>query len=296
MACFLSGYELCLSFASLFNCDERTEEFFKNYGIHIKIYELANKFMSNDGFSAFNEALKTFSSDSGEYISIVMLWPAIIAVTEIICTIATEQHNKAEIIQLSNTLLKRLWTTNQSEIEILTKDRHKLNKFFKNLKSILQISIGKAEVEQLFEKLKVKFSILSALPNTLNITNNLTTTKEDLQDEESLKYAIEVLKTQLDECKEKLDTILSNKSVAKALKEKDQWLIPDKNSDKQEANLLEELKTLIQNDQIDEAKKLIRWKKTILALAEYSGWELAGMIKKYTHSSMTIRATDIIKV
>lgn len=295
VACFLSGYELSLSFASLFNCDERTEEFFTNNGTYIRIHDLANRFMATGGLSAFSRALRAFSSDSGEYIPITMLWPAVTALTEIMCSVATEQHNREEVVEFASALVKRLRSTGQSEIDVLTKDRYRVNRLFKNLKTILQVGAERVEAEEAFEKLKVKFSILRTEPNLSTINQSLANAKENLQDEEELRYAVEILRKQFEECKEKVDEILASEPVAKALKHKNEWRVPHKNCDKRETESLDELKNMLLNNQIAEARKLIRWKKTLIALAEYSGWELAGIARKQTYLLRKIEATDIIK-
>jgi len=289
VAAFEAGHELCLSFASLFSCDKRTENFPKNYATYIDVNKLGKDFIEGGGLIAVTDTLKVFSINSGEYIPILMIWPAAIAMTEILCIFNIGY--KGSVSEFSDELIKRVLMTTQEELELLVADRYLISKFFKNIKLLLAMYLDKAEIQVVLDKITKKFLTTPTLSHDHIFNLNNKEEKNSL----SLNTSVEELKTRLEEYKRQLKEVIIHKDISEFNK-RSKERIPHINCDKQEFACLSMLRKLLQDGKLIDAKKLIQWRKGILELADYTGWEIAKLVAHNSSSKLNIEAKDIINV
>eukprot|EP00826_Nyctotherus_ovalis_P065115 TRINITY_DN9562_c0_g5_i4.p1 TRINITY_DN9562_c0_g5~~TRINITY_DN9562_c0_g5_i4.p1 ORF type:complete len:178 (-),score=14.91 TRINITY_DN9562_c0_g5_i4:155-688(-) len=162
-----------------------------------------------------------------------------------------------------------------------------------SIKTLLAMYLSKADIQVILDKITKKFLTTQTFLHDQGFNLN---SEAGGKDSLPVKSKIDDLKAQLEKYKRKLKEVSLHKEIIEFNRRKRTITIPHKNCDKQESACLSILYKLLKDGMVADAKRFIQWRRGILELAEYSGWEVARLVARNTCSKLAIEAKDIICV
>ncbi len=264
-----------------------------------------------------------------------MLWPAVVTIPSLF-SITTINANTSYLSAFSEALINRILSITPQEAEALSKDAYRIELLGNNLRQMFALQYNEPTAQKILERILGQFRpyipLHNKIPHEFSFAATSPPMKEPpmscppasaelllpraepaevkMPDRNEENY--QMLKSELAECRKRLSELTLQLKDQGQLEQpateapgqaegesgKKQPTLPPAHvmCDRQESVVLTTIKHLLLKGKVDEARKLIVWRKEVIDLAEQSGWELAAQVAKRTGKKMTVEAVDVIKV
>lgn len=314
-------YEILDMLSSIFGFVPRTAEFFERNKQYVTTKIFIHAFLNKEGMKHFINILKVISLEN--------LWHAVANIPAIF-SISTVVANGLYIMPLTECLINQIECLHSEAISFIIEDQSNVSLFMKNMESMIDLVSSPHQKENymdFFRKFfqmqsiqtnnyeqdsvpELKFPLISprskppAFPTPRRQPLKASPPKRSEVFKESLDMhqelsinSINDLKQLIErrhyECVQLIETRISSR---KDTQESLEIVFKNHSScDEQEFSLFSTIEFLLTEDKLEEALKVIRWRKKILKIAALNGWETAQELGKMTFHRLEINSSDIIK-
>ncbi|OMJ74131.1 hypothetical protein SteCoe_27019 [Stentor coeruleus] len=314
-------YEILDMLSSIFGFTSRTMEFFERNKQYVTAKIFIHTFLNKEGMKHFINILKVISLEN--------LWHTVVNIPAIF-SISTVVANGLYIMPLTECLINQIECLPLEAISFIIEDQDNVSLFMKNMENMIDLVSSPHQKENYMEFFRnffrmqnlqtnnyeqdsvpeLKFPLISprnkppAFPTSRRLSSKTSPLKRpeafkeslDLHQEipiNSINYIKQLIERRHFECVQLIESRISTrKETQKSL----EIVFKDHSScDEQEFYLFGVIEFLITEDKLDEAMKVIKWRKKILKIAALNGWEIAQEVGRITFYKLEIDSSDIFK-
>lgn len=318
-AVYKAGYEVIDTLNSIFGFEERTARFYEKYKQFCSPKVLFQTFIAKEGVKHFINSIKV--------LGLSYFWHFIINVPAVF-SISTAAFNDRYILSLTQNIINQIEVISSENASLIAENPEKILKFMKNIENMIDLVSSPHQKKNYMDFFRNFFQLGKGLNSREIDTENLDSARislmsprnkppllitprrgaaktlspvkksENLRFEysdsnENISALKELIEKRHEECLKLIENKLNNR---KSTEENLEIVFAKHHScDQQEFALLNTIEFLLSENNLEEALKVIRWRKKVLKISALNGWDVAEEVSKRTWEKLDISVTDIIE-
>jgi hypothetical protein len=326
-ALYEAQHELIEMLTSVLGFNSRTAKHYTKYSLYANIRTLINNFFKKNGVKSLTAILQS-------NVPIEVIWKLLVVVPRFF-SVATPGAIERYFANFEDALLGKLDSMSSDSLACVLQDKHQVMSFLENLEygfslvhaddavdSKLRFVNAKLRQQQTYKRSlaletvneEASFSMGGRVSTRSRTSTRKVSIKEPFAQFDSIASIKNSIRppapdhplstTVVEELKELIEQkfqacvqLIQERTVPEQPMELslDKVFREHKSCDAQEFAVLSAIEFSISENRIEEALKLLRWRKQILKIAGQSGWEVANDIAKRTLQRLEVRAEDLIE-
>ena len=309
-----SLFELTDMLSNIFGFNSRTAPFYDRYKAITTNRKVIQHFITEKGMEALIGLIKLRS------VGLEQIWHLVIHMPTVF-TKATIAANDKYIKNFTDALINEFEVIPSESLSEIIENTENVNTFINNFESMIGLVSSPYEKENYIEAFRKFFKLRKVNENEsstemfrISLTSprnkpptglrtqkfhNISPPKlAEVSKQEVSIYEMsavkELVEKKFEECVKMIETKLS---IRKDTEENLQVALQEHlNCDQQEFSILCTVELLLSEGKIEEALRLIRWRKKLLKVAQMNGWDVATELARKTLFKLDVSTNDLIEV